>query len=370
MPALPQRGTSRPTATRASGDTSSASASTALVPDLVALFEDSGIAEVVVARPEDDRPVCATLSVPGTGASGMSVGSPASAGRWTGPGLDASQRAGGTGMVDFIFVNAARPVILQRYALAHAFAHLVLGHGDVVDARIEWSRATPPEAEANDFAEEFLAPVNAVSRWYDRRLRPAAVLADVLLDLADFFGITAWAALYRSRAAGRLGRKPQALLTRELRRRQWTLLPEQSFRGGLRDTLSTLSEEAPLLPPGAVGIGGVPAPVIREGGATPVPGDHAAPGESATATPVPGEPLRPRRVRHHCHARPGRAPPRRPARPRPHALLGPAGAPRRPPQPFERAAAALHQRQRPRSRPTRASRRRIARLLPPTSGAV
>ena len=246
------------------------------VPDLVALFEDSGIAEVVVARLEGDRPVCATLSVPGTGPSGMSVGSPESAVGGRDLGLDASQRAGGTGMVDFIFVNAARPVILQRYALAHAFAHLVLGHGDVVDARIEWSRATPPEAEANDFAEEFLAPVNAVSRWYDRHGDPQPSV-DVLLDLADAFGITAWAALYRSRAAGRLGRKPQAILTRELRRRQWTLLPEQSFRGGLRDTLSTLSEEAPLPLPGAVGIGGVPAPVTREGGATPVPGEPAAP---------------------------------------------------------------------------------------------
>jgi hypothetical protein len=51
---------------------------------------------------------------------------------------------------------------------------------------------------------------------------------------------------------------------RELRTRQWELLPEQSYRGGLRDTLSTLSEEAPLPPHGAVGVGGVPAPVTRE----------------------------------------------------------------------------------------------------------
>ena len=54
--------------------------------------------------------------------------------------------------VPFIFVNAARPVVLQRLALAHAFAHLVLGHGDVVDERVEWSRNVPPEAAANDFA--------------------------------------------------------------------------------------------------------------------------------------------------------------------------------------------------------------------------
>ncbi len=76
--------------------------------------------------------------------------------------------------VPFVFVNAGRPVVLQRFALVHAFAHLVLGHGDVVDESIGWSRANPREAAANDFAEEFLAPVRAVDRWYGRRAGPAA----------------------------------------------------------------------------------------------------------------------------------------------------------------------------------------------------
>ena len=163
-------------------------------------------------------------------------------------------------------MNADRPVTLQRHALVHAFAHLALGHGDVVDRRIEWSRATPLEVEANDFAEEFLAPAEAVARWYDRHGDPRPTV-DVLLDLAAAFGVTFWAAYYRSRAAGRLGEKPQAQLMRELRARQWELLPEQSYRGGLRDTLSTLSEESPLPPPGAVGVGGVPAPLTRDPGA-------------------------------------------------------------------------------------------------------
>jgi hypothetical protein len=173
-----------------------------------------------------------------------------------GVGRFGAARASGADVVSFVFVNADRPVPLQRFALVHALAHLVLGHGDVVDRRIEWSRATPPEAEANDFAEEFLAPVGAVARWYDRHDDPQPDV-DVLLQLAGAFGITFWAALYRSRAANRLGPKPYARLSAELRARQWELLPEQSFRGGLRDTLSTLSDEAPLPGSGVEGVGGV-----------------------------------------------------------------------------------------------------------------
>ena len=125
------------------------------LPDLVPLLEDGYGAQVIVARvarpaprgdrlrrvdrPAADRPVAAAFTDAG---------------------------------VPFIFVNAARPVVLQRFALAHAFAHLVLGHGDVVDQRIEWSRNVPPEAAANDFAEELLAPVRAVQRWYERRAAP------------------------------------------------------------------------------------------------------------------------------------------------------------------------------------------------------
>ena len=148
------------------------------LPDIVPLLEDGYGAQIVVARvgtaadrPALDRPVAAAFTVTG---------------------------------VPFIFVNAARPVVLQRFALAHAFAHRVLGHGDVIDARVEWSRNIPPEAAANDFAEELLAPVRAVQRWYDHRPSSRSTSFEDLLDLGNAFGISAWAALYRSRAAGRL----------------------------------------------------------------------------------------------------------------------------------------------------------------------
>jgi Zn-dependent peptidase ImmA (M78 family) len=204
------------------------------VPDLVALFEDARVAEVVVAHTGGETPVAADVIAED---------------------------------VAFVFVNAARPVTLQRFALVHSVAHLVLGHGDIVDERIVWSRAEPFESEANDFAEEFLAPVLAVARWYERHGDPRPSL-DVLLDLAATFGITPWAALYRSRAAERLHPKLQTMLARELREREWSLLPEQALRGGLRDTLSALGDEAPAPLPGAKGVGGVPAPahLTREPG--------------------------------------------------------------------------------------------------------
>ncbi len=151
--------------------------------------------------------------------------------------------------VPFIFVNAARPVVLQRFALAHAFAHLVLGHGDVVDERVEWSRNVPPEAAANDFAEELLAPVRAVQGWYQRKgTASRSVAMEDLLDLGDAFGISACAALYRSRAPGRLHGKEFQLLRGELQRREWEVLPRQAYLGGLRDTVAHFTPREALQP--------------------------------------------------------------------------------------------------------------------------
>jgi len=202
------------------------------LPDLVPLLEDGLGAQVIVARvagPEAapasaERPVCACLTADAT---------------------------------PFIFVNAARPVVLQRFALAHAFAHLILGHGDVVDGRIHWSRHNPREAAANDFAEEFLAPVRAVHRWYERRGEPQPEV-ETMLELGNAFGISAWAALYRSRAARRVHDKQFAKLNQRLRRLEWELLPWQAFLGGLRDTLTHLTP-GESLPPGEYG----PPAVLR-----------------------------------------------------------------------------------------------------------
>jgi Zn-dependent peptidase ImmA (M78 family)/transcriptional regulator with XRE-family HTH domain len=214
------------------------------LPDLVPLLEDGYGAQVIVAR------------VAGATAPASSADTPSAA-------EVPVAAAFADGGVPFVFVNAARPVVLQRFALAHAFAHLVLGHGDVVDRHIEWSRNVPPEAAANDFAEELLAPVRAVQRWFERRDAPRSTGIDELLHLGNAFGISVWAALYRSRAAGRLQGKQFHLLRSELRRHEWELLPRQAYLGGLRDTLTHLTPDE-ALPAGGYGrpaVLRVPAPM-------------------------------------------------------------------------------------------------------------
>jgi Zn-dependent peptidase ImmA (M78 family)/transcriptional regulator with XRE-family HTH domain len=179
------------------------------VPDLVPLIEDVAGIEVIVARLDRETPVC-----------GCTV------------------REGAA----FVFVNAARPVVLQRFALAHALGHLALGHGGVVDERIDWGQGNAREGETNDFAEELLVPVAAVARWYDRHGDPAPDV-ETVVELANAFGVSFWAAMYRSRAAHKLNPKRQAALTAELRRLEWQLLPRQAFLGGLKDTLSALTPD-------------------------------------------------------------------------------------------------------------------------------
>jgi hypothetical protein len=157
----------------------------------------------------------------------------------------------------FVFVNAARPVVLQRFALAHALGHLALGHGGVIDERIDWGQGNAREGETNDFAEELLVPVAAVARWYDRRGDPTPDV-ETVVELANAFGVSFWAAMYRSRAARKLNPKRQAALTAELRRLEWQLLPRQAFLGGLKDTLSALTPNE-VRAPGAFG----PPAVLR-----------------------------------------------------------------------------------------------------------
>ncbi len=238
------------------------------LPDLVPLLEDGYGAPVIVARISDR--------------AAAEGGPPASSERPV-------AAAFGVAGVPFVFVNAARPVVLQRFALAHAFAHHVLGHGDVVDRRIEWSRSVPPEAAANDFTEEFLAPVRAVQRWYERRAVPRAVRLEDLLDLANAFGISAWSALFRSRAAGRLHGKQFHVLRGEMQRLEWELLPRQAYLGGMRDTLV-----APHAGRGA------PAGGLRRAGGAARAGAHARLGADGAdgRPPEPrgrGRPAAPRR---------------------------------------------------------------------------
>ena len=52
---------------------------------------------------------------------------------------------------------------------------------------------------------------------------------ELVVDLANHFGISFWAARYRLRAAGRLPTRRLRELDDRLRRQEWELIPRQPF---------------------------------------------------------------------------------------------------------------------------------------------
>lgn len=111
--------------------------------------------------------------------------------------------AGACGKKDgryFIFINSSDGPARRRFTLAHEYGHARLGHGGVVDLQTDiyggGARRPPEEIEANYFASEFLAPVQAVRNWVDARDVVAFDLTTVI-RLGTYFGISAEAALIR-----------------------------------------------------------------------------------------------------------------------------------------------------------------------------
>ena len=236
------------------------------LPDLVPLLEAAGV-DVVHARLDGDTPhgACALVAAPWASANAAASAAAGVAAAATAP------------VRPFVFINGfGRPVALQRFALAHQFAHLALGHGEAYDERIDWSGRSRRETDANAFAEEFVAPLAAVRRWFEmdgeaagpaasrgltatpsgggqsdagsgvaqHRDSTAAAL-DAVIRLANHFGVSFWVARYRARAAGVLSSPTQLRsVDQMLRARDAQWIPRQLFLGGLRDTLSVLTAES------------------------------------------------------------------------------------------------------------------------------
>ena len=146
----------------------------------------------------------------------------------------------------FVFINGReRPVVMQRFALAHEFAHLALGHGEAYDERIDWSGRSRRETDANAFAEELVAPVAAVRRWADLTAPPLDDPVEAVVQLGNHFGVSVWVARNRLRAAGLLSSPTMSRsLDQQLRAQGGRLTALQPFLGGLRDTLSVLTTES------------------------------------------------------------------------------------------------------------------------------
>lgn len=97
----------------------------------------------------------------------------------------------------YIFINSWTYAVRRRFTLAHEFGHHALGHVGMVDFHEDIDQETSPrEKEANQFAAEFLAPLQAVRNWMVARGHVTVDLG-VLVQLANDFGISAEAARYR-----------------------------------------------------------------------------------------------------------------------------------------------------------------------------
>jgi transcriptional regulator with XRE-family HTH domain/Zn-dependent peptidase ImmA (M78 family) len=227
------------------------------LPDLVPLLEAAGV-DVVHARLDSDTPHGACALVPAPRAGAAAAGRAASGGAAAAGGGAAANAASAAPAAfrAFVFVNGfQRPVALQRFALAHEFAHLALGHGEAYDERIDWSGRSRHETDANAFAEEFVAPLAAVRRWFEMdgeaagsravARDPAAETLNTVVRLANHFGVSFWVARYRAKAAGILSSPTQLRAVDQLlRAHQAQMIPRQLFLGGLRDTLSVLTAES------------------------------------------------------------------------------------------------------------------------------
>jgi Zn-dependent peptidase ImmA (M78 family) len=106
-----------------------------------------------------------------------------------------------------VFVNGRRPLVRQRFTLAHELGHHVLGHGSSVDD----AGALDPDGAgqgmeercANAFAAELLIPQDAARAWV-QTAAPAVRKPPVLEDVVRFaaaFGVSASMACIRLRTA-------------------------------------------------------------------------------------------------------------------------------------------------------------------------
>lgn len=132
---------------------------------------------------------------------------------------EVSERLSGALLLDrdndpFIFVNGRHHPVRQRFTLAHEFGHHRLGHGEVVDGpeSLTSNANNPQEVQANYFASEFLAPLQAVQAWMEAHGQIDVDL-ELVVRLSIDFGMSAQTARIRLEAARYM---PSARAIREL----------------------------------------------------------------------------------------------------------------------------------------------------------
>jgi Zn-dependent peptidase ImmA (M78 family) len=150
----------------------------------------------------------------------------------------------------FIFVNGADSAVRQRFTLAHEFGHVELGHIGSVDYTTDvfGERGRPPaEVQADGFASEFLAPADGVRRWLAAMGEPPDDL-DTVVRLAEYFHVSAEAALYRLQRARHLTKGRVEAIKSRIAVGEHSALCRRLGLGEHEDTLSHAHGDLPRMP--------------------------------------------------------------------------------------------------------------------------
>ncbi|NQS89586.1 ImmA/IrrE family metallo-endopeptidase [Patescibacteria group bacterium] len=121
-----------------------------------------------------------------------------------------------------ILINDSHPFGRQLFSLAHEYAHYLFDREKMGCVTEESKANTTEERFANRFSADFLMPREAIREMFELRLKNREPTAEDIIYLADYFGVSFQAMIYR------LG--DLRLIKRELRDR----LPKETWIHAVR----------------------------------------------------------------------------------------------------------------------------------------
>lgn len=137
------------------------------------------------------------------------------------------------------FINSNDWPVRRRFTLAHEYGHHVLGHSTAVDnvSDIYGSPTNQRERDANSFAGEFLIPGVGVRAWMTARGSAQPDL-ELIVRLADWYGVSAWVALYALTRERFVRPADRQAFEERFRGREHRVLRQELGLAGCGDTLS------------------------------------------------------------------------------------------------------------------------------------
>jgi Zn-dependent peptidase ImmA (M78 family) len=137
------------------------------------------------------------------------------------------------------FINSNDWPVRRRFTLAHEYGHHFLGHTTAIDkvADVYGTPTTQRERDANSFAAEFLVPGAGVRAWMSTRDSTRPDL-ELIVRLADWYGVSAWAALYALARERFVKPSERQAFEQRFARREHRVLRQELALGGYGDALS------------------------------------------------------------------------------------------------------------------------------------